>query len=331
MSTVECLPRRRASEYRAPIDGQAKFEIERARSAWHLIGATFALYRRYPWLFVVLAAVVVVPFDVIELLIEVVKVLHGAIRTIFSFALFVADFALVLPLISALHVHAVADVKEGREPQIGPVARRGVATLPVLSRAAGFAYIGTFLGLIALVVPGVILALEWAVVAQVATLGAKSRRDSLAESKLLTNGWHWHIFWLFLILFVLSSLPTIVLLAIFGRHEFLTRWVIAAVIGIPISSFTALAVGLLYYDLLARRAAEPIQVAARATSDPESAPGDPLTPLAYTDASRPPGWYIDPENPGRMRYWLDGWSTRTARTPNRTFNEWEKLGRSGPE
>jgi hypothetical protein len=120
-------------------------------------------------------------------------------------------------------------------------------------------------------------------------------------------------------------------LAIFGRHEFLTRWVIAAVIGIPISSFIALAVGLLYYDLLARRAAEPFQVAARGTSEPESAPGDPLTPLAYTDASRPPGWYIDPENPGRMRYWLDGWSTRTARTPYRTLNEWEKLSRSQPE
>lgn len=291
-----------------------------------------------------LAAVVVVPFDALELLIEIVKVLHGAVRTIISLALFVADFALVLPLISALHVHAVADVREGREPEIGPVARRGIASLPVLCRAAGFAYLGVILGFVAFVVPGVILSLRWAVVAQVATLGAKDWRGALEQSKLLTTGRYRHIFVLFLILFVVTVLPGIVLDLIFGWHVTVTKWVISAAIGVPISSFNALAVGLLYYDLTARlhkEARAPVEptaspggAPAAAITVPDDRPGDPLTPDAYTDESRPRGWYIDPSAPRLMRYWAadgePGWSTRTAKTPNRTFEEWEKLRRSEP-
>jgi hypothetical protein len=321
------------------MDGQPINEIERPRSAWQLIGATFALYRRYPWLFLVLAAVVVVPYDAIEL-IDTLKVLHGAARTVFSFALFVADFALVLPLISALHVHAVADVREGREPQIGSVARRGVASIPVLSRAAGVAYIGVMVGLVALVVPGVILALRWAVVAQAATLRAKSWRGALEESKVLTTGRYRHIFGLFLILLVVTQLPGGVLDVIFGLHVTVVKYVIDSVIGVPLSSFTALAVGLLYYDLTARlreEARDPVKPAAipgvasadAAITVPNDRPGDPLTPFGYTDENRPRGWYIDPSVPRRMRYWAadgkPGWSKRTAKTPGETLVEWEML------
>ena len=37
------------------MDGQPILEIERPRSAFELIGATFSLYRRYSWLFLILA------------------------------------------------------------------------------------------------------------------------------------------------------------------------------------------------------------------------------------------------------------------------------------
>jgi hypothetical protein len=330
-------PCRRSGKYRPHIAGRADIEIERARSAWQLIGATFALYRRYPWLFLALAAVVVVPYDAINLLIEVVKVLHGAIRTLISLALFVADFALVLPLISALHVHAVADVREGRAPEIGPVARRGVATIPVLSRAAGLAYVGVVLGLVALIVPGVILALRWAVVAQVATLEPGDWRHALEGSKRLTSGHYRHIFALFLIVSVLAFLPGVALNLIFGWHVTVAKWLISAAIGVPISSFTALTVGLLYYDLSARvgsgapgisGAAIPSAPGAAAIGVPDDRPGDPLTPEAYTDEDRPRGWYIDPKFPNLMYYWAadgkPGWSEQSTRTPRRTLAEWHE-------
>jgi hypothetical protein len=42
-------------------------EIDRPRSAWELLRATFTLFLRFPWLFLVLAALVVIPFDAVEL------------------------------------------------------------------------------------------------------------------------------------------------------------------------------------------------------------------------------------------------------------------------
>jgi hypothetical protein len=65
-------------------------------------------------------------------------------------------------------------------------------------------------------------------------------------------------------------------------------------------------------------------------SGPDVAPtGDPLVPDAYTDENRPPGWYVDPSQPKRMRYWAAGvkpvWSQRTTKTPRKTLVEWEEL------
>lgn len=80
------------------MDGQAINEIERPRSAWRLIGATLVLYRRFPWLFLILAAVVVVPYDAILLVGRPGGPLHGPVRGIVELVLFAADFFLVLPL-----------------------------------------------------------------------------------------------------------------------------------------------------------------------------------------------------------------------------------------
>ena len=53
---------------------------------------------------------------------------------------------------------------------------------------------GIVLGLIALIVPGVLLALGWAVVAQVAAIEHEGWLPSLHRSRALTRGHYWHIF-----------------------------------------------------------------------------------------------------------------------------------------
>jgi hypothetical protein len=112
---------------RALMAGQSELEIERPRSAPELIGATFALYRRYPWLFLILAAVVVVPYQAVEALPRL-ELLDGPAKGWLDFALTIGDLALVLPLVSALHVFAVTDVREGRQPLVSSAARRGIGT-----------------------------------------------------------------------------------------------------------------------------------------------------------------------------------------------------------
>ena len=57
--------------------------------------------------------------------------------------------------------------------------------------------------------------------------------------------------------------------------------------------------------------------------------GHSLDPDVYTDEGRPPGWYVDPDRPWRMRYWRtgehQGWSKETRKTPEKAQSEWRDL------
>jgi hypothetical protein len=319
------------------VENHAIIEIERPRSAWQLLGATFTLFRRFPWLFLVLAAVVVIPFDVVELLAGPHGPLHGPVRAVLGVIVFIADFSLVLPLISALHVHAIDDVRQGRIPEVSSVARRGLATLPVVFAAAGLSWLGIMAGLVALIVPGVLLFLRWSVVAQAAALRGKGWREALAWSRSLTGGdLYPHVFAVYLLVVLVTGIPGLLVNIAVGFHPTVASFLVDCAIGIPVSSFTALAIGLLYFDLSARHQAEgsrPLVQPGPSTGTTLAGnlggPGDPLTPDGYTDEDRPRGWYIDPSSPKRMRYWGAGdiaeWSKRTAKTPGQTLVEWEKL------
>jgi hypothetical protein len=320
------------------MPGEPKVEVERPRSAWQLFGATFALYRRFPWLFLILAAVVVIPYDALYLLGRPNGPLHGPVRVAVELVLTVADFSLVLPLISALHVHAVDDVRQARTPKVGSVARRGLATLPMVCAAATVSWLGIMAGLVALIVPGILLFLRWSVVAQVAALGGHGWRDALERSKSLTEGFYRHIFALFFLVVLITSLPSLPIDLAFGLGTTtVASFLVRTAVGVATSSFGALAIGLLYFDLSARsreEAREPVVPEASTDaplSAPASGPGDPLTPDGYTDENRPPGWYIDPSHPRRMRYWAAGgelrWSGSTAKTPGPTLAEWRDLNK----
>ncbi|MBS1887673.1 MAG: hypothetical protein JSU06_10845 [Actinobacteria bacterium] len=248
----------------------------------------------------------VVPYDAISLLGLPDGPLHGPAQVVLGLVLPIADLALVLPLISALHVHAVNDARQGRRPEIGPVTRRGLATLPVVSAAAFVSWLGIMAGLIALIIPGVLLFLRWSVVAQAAALGDKGWRGALRRSRLLTSDHYPHVFALFVLVVLISAIPGGLLFLAFGKDMTVVSFLLRTAVSVATSSFTALATALLYFDLTVR------------LSLAVTAPGDPSIPAE----DRPPGWYVDPDAPWRMRYWAadgePGWSKHTAKTPRRT-------------
>jgi hypothetical protein len=62
--------------------------------------------------------------------------------------------------------------------------------------------------------------------------------------------------------------------------------------------------------------------APRKLPSPASSPARPVATTwdstAYDDEDRPPGWYLDPSDSTRMRYWddeLGGWQAKTTRAP----------------
>jgi hypothetical protein len=320
------------------MDKQPIVDVDRPRSAPELIGATFSLYRRYSWLFLVLAGVVVVPYELISLIGRPDGPLHGAAQFLTSIALNVGDFALVIPLVSAFHLYAVEDVRHGLEPEPAFVFSRGFARLRVISPAVFLSWLGIFAGFLALIVPGVLLAIRWAVVAQTGALEAKSWRNALDRSAGLTENNGGHVLGLFALILLITAVPTAIHIVVFGASTTVGSVVVGTAFDVVISSFTALATALLYYDLRARFATRPRpagplpsrELEPRSASGRTVAPtGHPLDPASWSDEDRPRGWYVDPEAPWNMRYWVaDGtgvWSKRTAKTPKATLEGWKDL------
>jgi hypothetical protein len=316
---------------------QSDLKLDRSRSIGEMIVDSLALYLRFPVLFLVLAAVAVVPYELIVLAITVKGPFEaGQLAFVPRQLLFAVDSFLVTPVVSALHVHAVREVGDGGRPRLVSTFRRSLPTLPVVAIAAGISSIAITLGSLALAVPGLILWSIWAVAAQTAALDGGNWIDALRRSASLTRGYRWHALGLLLAAGLLTAVPFLPLWFAF-RHTSTTAvsFLGGTALQVVLRSFEALVTALLYFDLKARpRGGE------QAPRSPEWDPnvpvseapagvGDPLAPDGYSDADRPRGWYIDPENPGRMRYWAAGnqpiWSQRTAKTPKQTFEEWQAL------
>lgn len=289
------------------------------RSAGTLIAATIALYRRYPWLFLVLAAAVIVPYELCVLaLTGSAGFGYGDASFALEQALSLLAWFLIAPLVSALHIHAVAAVQEGREPQIGSVARQGLRVLPVVVATAIVSGIAITLGYFALLIPGVYLMLRWAVVVQVAAVERDGWLPALRRGSDLSDGHYGHVFIFVIVVGVIASGPPTVGVLLANGSSSAPVILLGLAVTIITTSFAALATALLYYDLLARWEAGPAQ-------EPERGSGT-WDPMAYSDEARPKGWYINPSDPKRMSHWggpeLPEWNG-TARTPRKIKRAWE--------
>jgi hypothetical protein len=206
----------------------------------------------------------------------------------------------------------------------------------VVAIATGITSVAILIGFFALFVPGALLTARWAVVAQTAALDGGGWKDPLRHSAALTRNYRWHSFGLVIVAGLIPTLPVFGLGLIFGHTTTTTAsFLVGTALQVLLRSFAALTTALLYFDLRARHRGKTRATDAR-KSDPNVPPsttstgtGDPLAPDGYADADRPRGWYIDPDQPGRMRYWAADdnpvWSKRTAKTPKQTLAEWQAL------
>lgn len=256
---------------------------------------------------------------------------HGSLSFGVSSLLTLVGLALIGPLVSALHVHAVSEALEGREPRLASVARRGLRVLPVVAAAEIVAWLGIALGILAFVVPGIILWLRWYVVAQAAAIEHEGWLPALRRSRQLTASHYRHLIVFGIYVTLITSVPTLLAGFAFG-HE--TTTAVSFLVGVALEvvtwSLSALAAALMYFDLRvrltsnARQSDPPLVVPAG--DDPQGI-GQSWDPRVYSDRDRPKGWYIDPASPDQMRYWrtgdLPGWEGTTP-TPQKVKREWQK-------
>ncbi|HVY97364.1 MAG TPA: hypothetical protein VHA54_10440 [Solirubrobacterales bacterium] len=315
---------------------------ETPRNARGLIGDTFGLYRRYPLLFLAFAAAVLLPYDLVLLALTGSGPLTRKATDFGTEMLLTGlDLFFVEALISALHVHAVALVREGVEPSILPVAKRGLRVLPVVGAATIVATLGMFVG--ALVIVGIILVVRWAVVPQVAAIEQEGWLPALRRSWELTESRYRHVLALLGLSFLVAGTVPFAL-GLLLRDESTTPLNFAGGIALQTASysFMALATALLYYDLRVRHRGWAAAASGGSDEVPYGGPsgdvGSPPSPSearqaswdprVYTDPERPSGWYVVPTDPGRMRYWQAGeeptWHRRSVGTPRKVRRDWER-------
>jgi hypothetical protein len=237
--------------------GESELVPRRPRKLGAIFGSAFRLYGRFPVLFLVLAAGVVLPYDLIVRAAIGWGPYTGAhTSTEAQIILAFTGWILLAPLVSALHVHAAADVRQGQEPELGAVAMRGIRVLPVVVAAAIMSGLGIALGLLVLIVPGVILYFRWFVVAQVAAIDNEGWLEALRGSRQLTAGRYLDIFFFVLCLGLILLVPTQAIVLAFGPHDTgVAAFVLGLALHVLAASLTALTTALFYYDLVARRQA----------------------------------------------------------------------------
>ena len=118
--------------------------------------------------------------------------------------------------------------------------------------------IGIILGSIALIVPGILLAIRWSVAAQVAAAERTSWSDALRRSGALTRGHYGHVFEVSLTVGLLTfALALAVGQAPLGSSAGVGSVIVGIALNTVTVSFGALTIALLYFDLLARPKAAP--------------------------------------------------------------------------
>ncbi|HTA13530.1 MAG TPA: hypothetical protein VK781_01570 [Solirubrobacteraceae bacterium] len=240
------------------MEASRVIDLKRERSVGEILGAAVSLYGRYPLLFATLAVGVIAPYELARLAVTGDGPLRsggsGHAAALFLFQL--VYYVLVGPLISALHVHAVIEIGEGRRPRLGSVALRGLSVLAVVVAAQISAGILIALGFLALIVPGILLSLRWSVVAQTAAIDNEGWLPALRRSRQLTAGHYGHIFGL---LFATGALTLLVgftagVATVGGHSADVGSVLIGIAVYTLIASFSALTLAILYFDLRTREA-----------------------------------------------------------------------------
>jgi hypothetical protein len=242
------------------MDRTPPIDIDRERSVADIIAEALDIYQRYPLLFLALALGVIAPYQLAVLAINGTGPLAGSAHGSLAayYLLLLLDYALVGPLVSALHIHAVIRIGQGEKPRLAQIATRGLRVLPVVAAAVIVADLGIALGFLALIVPGVLLVLRWSVVAQVAAVEHEGWIPSLGRSSELTRGHYLHILGLVVITVVVSGGVNFGAVALpLGSTSGAASVAVGIATRTITASYSALTLAILFFDLRARAAGGP--------------------------------------------------------------------------
>jgi hypothetical protein len=242
-----------------------QLQLQQPRDVGALFRDSLSVFLRHAWLFILLSAAVVVPVEVavegigLEMLTssydESPALAETAVPT-------VVGFLVMTPIITAICIYALQTIAAGEKPAAGRVFVAGFEAFTPLFGAVLLAAIGIAIGFLALILPGIYLAVRWYFVPQAVVIEGARGPAALTRSSQVVAGFWWRTFALVLLANLAIALPGFILLAPFTGIAESTDDSVWALVGTILTTsvttpFVALYSTLLYYDLLARRSATP--------------------------------------------------------------------------
>jgi hypothetical protein len=239
-------------------------------SVGELLDRTFFFYRRHFLLFVGIAALPSVIALAFGLSTAFVGAGAGALFAVTSVLALAFVYLVTTALAQGATVVAVSQILLGRETNVaeafGSIWSR-IGELLILMLNMG---VRIMLGFLLFIVPGVVLALMYALAVPVAVLEGKGISDSLSRSAELTKGHRWRILLIYVLLTVLVSIVTMlwyvpatiaVALTAGVRNGQFPLWVQVAfqfgdfVTRSVLGPIMTIAIALVYYDVRVRKEA----------------------------------------------------------------------------
>jgi hypothetical protein len=239
----------------------SELQLREARDVGALFRESLRVFLSHAWLFILLSAAVVLP---VELVVEGIglEMLTSSYDEspplAESVVPAVVGFLVMTPIITAICIYALHSIAAGAHPSPGQVFVAGFEAFTPLFGAVVLAAVGIAIGFLALILPGVYLAIRWYFVPQAVVIEGARGPAALRRSGQIVEGFWWRTLALVLLANLAIAIPALVLLAPFTAIAASTDEAVWALVGTILATslttpFVSLFSTLLYYDLLARR------------------------------------------------------------------------------
>lgn len=244
-----------------PHPPRAPLDLRQPRDIGGLVSGGFNLYFSEFRTFLTIAAAVVVP---VELIVHGIGLGWFTAKydstpppgeTVITLA---TSFLVIAPLMTAMCIYALLDVADGRKPEARAAIMRGLEVFAPVLLVIVLYGAGVMLGLLALIIPGLYLAIRWSFSIQAAVVDSSRGPDALRRSGELVKGSWWRVAGIVLAAnFLTGGLSAVVGVPFIGAASAtdqavfqLAGQILSGVLFAPVA---ALITTLLYFDQRTRR------------------------------------------------------------------------------